>query len=137
MNGKVLYVDIDQDFKLFLKSRTWEYIKKNREIVINIIIKYMNIQYLNEDEIMIPLWYRKSSSGNVHLKLIVPSEMSVLDQFKVRALLHDDPWRMGIDLRRLAIQGEEEINRIFEMKVKNGVVYKVGPWIDISEMMIQ
>ena len=132
MNGKVLYVDIDQDFKLFLKSRTWEYVKENWTYVINIISNC-----IDAIEIKIPLWYRKSSSGNVHLKLVVPSEMSVLDQFKIRALLHDDPWRMGIDLRRLAIQGEEEINRIFEMKVKNGVVYKVGPWIDISEMMTQ
>ena len=134
MNGKVLYVDIDQDFKLFLKSRTWEYIKKNWKYVIDILLKYQGKEYLN---ILLPLWYRKSSSGNVHLRLIVPSEMSVLDQFKVRALLHDDPWRMGIDLRRLAIQGEEEINRIFEMKVKNGIFYRVGPWIDISEMMTQ
>ena len=137
MNGKVLYVDIDQDFKLFLKSRTWDYIKENWTYVIDIFLKYEGNENL---DILPPPWtlsYRKSSSGNVHLKLVVPSEMSVLDQFKVRALLHDDPWRMGIDLRRLAIQGEEEINRIFEMKVKNGIVYKVGPWIDISEMMTQ
>ena len=134
MQYKELYIDIDQNFRQFKKSRTFEYIKENWKYVIDILLKYQGKEYLN---ILLPLWYRKSSSGNVHLKLIIPSEMSILDQFKVRALLHDDPWRMGIDLRRLAIQGENEINRIFEMKVKNGVVYKVGPWIDISEMMTQ
>jgi hypothetical protein len=119
-----LYVDIDQDFNRFLKSRTWDYIKENW--------KYVKHLYQNQSY-PVMLYYRRSSSGNVHLMLKSDYQPSVIEQFQIRALLHDDPWRIGIDLRRLAIQGESEINRIFNMKVKNGVVYKVGPWIDISD----
>ena len=117
-----LYVDIDQDFDKFLKSRTWDYIRQNWKYVKHLYKSYRVV-----------LYYRRSSSGNVHLMLKSDYRPSVIEQFEVRALLHDDPWRIGIDLRRLAIQGESEINRIFNMKVKNGVVYKVGPWVNISD----
>ena len=119
-----LFVDIDQDFNHFLKSRTWDYIKRNWDYVRNL---YKSFE--------VNLYYRKSSSDYVHLMLRSSYTPSVIEQFQVRALLHDDPWRIGIDLRRLAIQGEDEINRIFEMKVKNGTVYKVGPWIDITDQV--
>ena len=121
-----LYVDIDQDFDKFLKSRTFGYIKENWKYVKGIL-------KMSE----IPLFYRRSSSGNVHLKLMIPENVEVLDQFQIRALLHDDPWRIGIDLRRLVIQGEHEINRIFEMKVKDGVVHRVGEWRDISSEVVK
>ena len=42
--------------------------------------------------------------------------------------MHDDIYRIGIDLRRLALQGEDEINRIFDMKFKNGKKYEAGNW---------
>ena len=117
-----LYVDIDQDIGRFLESRTFQYIKENWKYVKHLYKSYRVV-----------LYYRRSSSGNVHLMLESDYRPSVIEQFQIRALLHDDPWRIGIDLRRLAIQGESEINRIFNMKVKNGVVYRVGPWIDISD----
>ena len=126
MKFKELYIDIDQDFNKFLKSRTFGYIKENWKYVKGIL-------KMSE----IPLFYRRSSSGNVHLKLEIPDNIPVLDQFQIRALLHDDPWRIGIDLRRLAVQGEHEINRIFEMKVKDGVVHKVGEWRDISDKVVK
>jgi hypothetical protein len=128
-----LYVDIDQDFDRFLKSRTWSYIKENWKYVENILRRYWNITEYSG----IPLYYRKSSSGNVHLKLEIPDNVEILDQFQIRALLHDDPWRIGIDLRRLAIQGQSEINRIFEMKVKDGKVFRVGEWRDISSEVVK
>ena len=121
-----LYIDIDQDFDKFLESRTWEYIKENW--------KYVKRLYQNQSY-PIMLYYRRSSSGNVHLMLESDYPPTVIEQFQIRALLHDDPWRIGIDLRRLTIQGEDEINRIFSMKVKNGIVYRVGPWIDITHMV--
>ena len=40
-------------------------------------------------------------------------------------------------MRRLAIQGQSEINRIFEMKVKDGVVHRVGEWKDISDEVVK
>ena len=117
-----LYVDIDQDFDKFLKSRTWDYIRQNWKYVKHLYQSYRVV-----------LYYRRSSSGNVHLMLKSDYRPTVIEQFEVRALLHDDPWRIGIDLRRLTIQGESEINRIFNMKVRNGVAFKVGPWVDISD----
>jgi len=119
-----LYVDIDQDFDKFLESRTWEYIKENWKYVMH-LYQYFSVM----------LYYRRSSSGHVHLMLKSVHQPSVLEQFQIRALLHDDPWRIGIDLRRLTVHGKNEINRIFSMKVKNGVVYRVGPWIDITHMI--
>jgi hypothetical protein len=123
-----LYVDIDQDFDKFLKSRTFGYIKENWKYVKGILSRYSWVENL---------LMRRSSSGNVHLMLLIPDNVPVLDQFQIRALLHDDPWRLGIDLRRLAIQGEHEINRIFEMKVKDGVVHRVGEWKDISDKVVK
>jgi hypothetical protein len=123
-----LYVDIDQDFDKFLKSRTFGYIKENWKYVKGILSRYSWVENL---------LMRRSSSGNVHLMLLIPDNVPVLDQFQIRALLHDDPWRLGIDLRRLAIQGEHEINRIFEMKVKDGVVHMVGEWKDISDEVVK
>jgi len=123
-----LYVDIDQDFDKFLKSRTFGYIKENWKYVKGILSRYSWVQNL---------LMRRSSSGNVHLMLLIPDNVPVLDQFQIRALLHDDPWRIGIDLRRLAIQGEHEINRIFEMKVKDGKVFRVGEWRDISSEVVK
>jgi hypothetical protein len=123
-----LYVDIDQDFDKFLKSRTFGYIKENWKYVEGILSRYSWVENL---------LMRRSSSGNVHLMLLIPDNVPVLDQFQIRALLHDDPWRLGIDLRRLAIQGEHEINRIFEMKVKDGVVHRVGEWKDISDKVVK
>ena len=127
-----LYVDIDQDFDKFLKSRTFRYIKENWKYVTDIIGKYIWSEHFD-----VFLYYRRSSSGNVHLKLEIPDNVEILDQFQIRALLHDDPWRIGIDLRRLAIQGQSEINRIFEMKVKDGVVHRVGEWKDISDEVVK
>ena len=123
-----LYVDIDQDFDKFLKSRTFGYIKENWKYVKGILSRYSWVENL---------LMRRSSSGNVHLMLLIPDNVPVLDQFQIRALLHDDPWRLGIDLRRLAIQGEHEINRIFEMKVKDGKVFRVGEWRDISSEVVK
>lgn len=134
MRFKELYVDIDQDFDKFLKSRTFGYIKENWKYVLDILGKYSDL--VNVPGISL-LLYRRSSSGNVHLKVMIPESVEVLDQFIIRSLLHDDPWRIGIDLRRLYVQGEHEINRIFEMKVKDGKVFKVGEWRDISDKVMK
>lgn len=80
-----LYVDIDQDFDKFLKSRTFGYIKENWKYVKGILSRYSWVQNL---------LMRRSSSGNVHLMLLIPDNVPVLDQFQIRALLHDDPWRI-------------------------------------------
>ena len=113
-----LYIDIDQDFKEFLNSNTWSYIKQNWK-------------YIEEFKLYPELYYRRSSSGHVHLKLEFQSEPDILVQFEIRALMHDDPFRIALDLRRLPIQGKDEINRIFSSKYKYGQLHSVGEWIQL------
>ena len=120
-----LYIDIDNDFEKFLTSRTFGYIKENMVEVERLLDK--------EENFIEKIQYRRSASGHVHLKLELDYEPNLLIAFQVRALMHDDPWRIGIDLRRLAMQGRSEINRIFSTKVKNGITYQVGEWIDITK----
>ena len=114
-----LYIDIDQDFKEFLNSNTWSYIKQNWK-------------YIEDFKLYPELYYRRSSSGHVHLKLEFLTEPDILVQFEIRALLHDDPFRIALDLRRLPIQGKYEINRIFSSKYKNGQLHSVGEWIKLE-----
>ena len=122
---KEIYIDIDVKYESFRELRLYGLIKQNIPIIKN--------QFGNFE-----IWIRRSSSGNVHLRLNFDRDLSVLEHFQVRSLMHDDIYRIGIDLRRLTLQGENEINRIFEMKAKNGVIYRVGLWEDItSEVMTQ
>lgn len=114
-----LYIDIDQDFDRFLESKTWGFIKSNWK-------------YIEEFKLYPELYYRRSSSGHVHLKLEFLTEPDILVQFEIRALMHDDPFRIALDLRRLPIQGKDEINRIFSSKYKNGQLNSVGKWIKLD-----
>ena len=120
-----LYIDIDNDFEKFLISRTFGYIKQNMVEVERLLDK--------EENFIEKIQYRRSASGHVHLKLELDFEPDLLIAFQVRALMHDDPWRIGIDLRRLAFQGKSEINRIFSSKYRNGIMQEVGEWIDITK----
>ena len=120
-----LYIDIDNDFEKFLISRTFGYIKQNMVEVERLLDK--------EENFIEKIQYRRSASGHVHLKLELDFEPDLLIAFQVRALMHDDPWRIGIDLRRLAFQGKSEINRIFSRKYRNGIMQEVGEWIDITK----
>ena len=121
---KEIYIDIDVKYESFRNLRLYGLIKQNVLVIRN--------QFGNFEG-----WIRRSSSGNVHLRLNFDRDLSVLEHFQVRSLMHDDIYRIGIDLRRLTLQGENEINRIFEMKAKNGVIYRVGLWEDITSEMIQ
>ena len=121
---KEIYIDIDVKYDSFRDLRLYGLIKQNIPVIMN--------QFGNFE-----IWIRRSSSGNVHLRLNFDRDLSVLEHFQVRSLMHDDIYRIGIDLRRLTLQGENEINRIFEMKAKNGVIYRVGLWEDITSEMIQ
>lgn len=114
-----IYIDIDVKFELFPKLKIYQLIGANLPIVRK---KFGDFR----------LFARRSASGNVHLRLDFVRDLAVLEQFQVRSLLHDDIYRIGIDLRRLAIQGEGEINRIFDMKAKNGKIYRAGEWFEIS-----
>ena len=112
---KIIYIDIDVRFEEFVKGdlKIYELIMENMKFIEKKFGKFLT-------------YIRKSSSGNVHIKLDFENDISVLEHFEIRSLMHDDIYRIGIDLRRLAIQGEDEINRIFDMKFKNGVKFEAG-----------
>lgn len=121
-NFENIYIDIDLDYDRFPKSKTWELIKKNLPVI-------------EENYGTFDLYIRRSSSGHVHLWLafkIIVKDVEILDHFVIRSLMHDDIFRIGIDLRRLFYQGPGEINRIFEMKYKNGMKHEVGKWVSVK-----
>lgn len=121
-NFENIYIDIDLDYDRFGMSKTWELIRKN--------LPEIEKKYGTFD-----LYIRKSSSGHVHLWLafkIIVKDVEILDHFVIRSLMHDDIFRIGIDLRRLFYQGPGEINRVFEMKYKNGMKHEVGKWVSVK-----
>ena len=121
-NFENIYIDIDMDYDRFPKSKTWELIQKNLPVI-------------EENYGTFDLYIRRSSSGHVHLWLafkIIVKDVEILDHFVIRSLMHDDIFRIGIDLRRLFYQGPGEINRIFEMKYKNGMKHEVGKWVSVK-----
>jgi hypothetical protein len=65
----------------------------------------------------VSIFKRKSSSGNTHYKLVFENDISVFDHFIIRAALCDDRDRVYIDLKRYFLNGEQEINRLFDGKV--------------------
>ena len=113
---KEIYIDIDVKFESFSQLKIYQMIKQNIPVIRE---KFGEFQ----------VWRRRSSSGNVHIRLDFQRDLTVLEHFQVRSMMHDDIYRIGIDLRRLTLQGENEINRIFDMKAKNGKIYRASPWI--------
>ena len=111
-----IYVDIDVKFDRFPELKIYQLIKENIPIIRE---RFGEFQ----------VWMRRSSSGNVHIRLDFKRDLTVLEHFQVRSLMHDDIYRIGIDLRRLTLQGENEINRIFDMKARNGKIYRASPWL--------
>ena len=117
MYFREIYIDIDQDYDTFDTSKTAQFIRKN-------------IQLLKEKSAVDiqTIYIRKSSSGHVHLRVLMEFPVGFISMMQIRALLHDDVYRLAIDLRRSFIQGEQETNRIFSSKWKNGEEFHAGEW---------
>jgi hypothetical protein len=123
MYFREIYIDIDQDYETFNTSKTAEFIRKNVELYnTQPISSRKSMNMIRKIEI------RKSSSGHVHLKVYMLDPVDFLEMMQIRALLHDDVYRLAIDLRRSFIQGEQETNRIFSSKWKNGEEFHAGEW---------
>lgn len=76
--------------------------------------------------------YRRSSSGNVHVRLYFPGEVSVLDAFMIRAWMFDDQTRLALDMARYLKSNDlNEMNRCFDEKGKINGAKKAGAWIPI------
>lgn len=114
-----VYVDIDVKYELFTQSRTYRFMMRN--------LYRMTHQW----EIIKAAWYRQSSGGNVHIRVDTRFPVSFTTMMIIRAMMHDDIYRLAIDLRRMAYQGKDEVNRIFVSKIKDGMVASVGQWMPL------
>lgn len=86
------------------------------------------------------IYYRLSSTKGIHLKIVTEIDdflLREIDTFVIiimtfRAIWKDDPDRIRMDLERYAKHMDiDEINRIFDIKVKNGEKYYASEWIKV------
>ena len=77
--------------------------------------------------------YRRSSRGNVHVRLRFAYPISVLDGFMIRAWMMDDQTRLSLDLARYLMTDDlHEMNRCFDEKAESDGVKRAGPWIPLD-----
>jgi len=120
---KEVYVDIDLRYDTFNRTKIFKHMMDN----------YYEIQTA-WNNVISEIYIRKSSSGNVHLKLVIHKDYDLTFPYMMmlRTMLFDDPLRIGLDMRRVAIRGLNEVNRIFSTKIKDGSVNHVGEWITLT-----
>jgi hypothetical protein len=87
-----------------------------------VLMKYMKD---NEDG-AIGADMRRSSSGNVHVRIRYSKELDAIKVYQIRALLRDDLYRLRLDLIRDYNKGET--NRLWDFKIKNGEIHEAGSW---------
>lgn len=117
---KYVYVDIDKPYKTLKYDNEWKGI-------------YRGIQQLTGFNIDI----RPSSHGNTHMRVYREDKhlITFVDSMKIRALLHDDPYRFEYDWIRNHYEGIGETNRIFSVKITKDTILKAGPWISLSQYL--
>ncbi|ASO67386.1 hypothetical protein c109 [Metallosphaera turreted icosahedral virus] len=69
-------------------------------------------------------WYRRSSTGNVHVAIDV--DVDFLRELEIRAVLLDDPMRILNDLRRHAFH--MPTGRLWDVKVDREGKRQAGQW---------
>jgi len=131
--GKEVTVDLDVWFWSFI--RPYDEVPKGCKPGFTLISIRKRLERL-EDAVglKIKTFYRRSSNGHVHVKLVFRNEIAVLDAFMIRAWMLDDKQRLELDLARYLITGSlHEMNRCFDEKATdNGGVKHAGPWINID-----
>lgn len=103
----------------------------------------LNLEYVREQVVKIEakieqslyVEYRRSSSGNTHVRVTFPEQITVSDAFYIRANLFDDLTRLSLDMRRFSLWGSlHEIHKCFDEKATTkGGVKKAGPWIPLNK----
>lgn len=73
---------------------------------------------------------RKSSNGNVHVKIILNRNVTLLEQFEIRAVLRDDVSRIRLDLLRLW-EMHEDIERLWDAKLTADEIKVAGDWLTV------
>ena len=79
------------------------------------------------------VYIRESTGGNTHIKLIVPVELSPLDELLIRAIMHDDERRIRGDLERYALNSPVFGLLFDEKKFSNGEHKVCGEWVEITQ----
>lgn len=95
-----------------------------------------NTSYVREYIARLPypvseVYMRESTGGNTHLKVIIPMEISPLDEIIIRAIMHDDERRIRGDLERYALESPVFGLLFDEKKFSDGSLMKCGEWVKI------
>lgn len=120
-----IFVDIDIAYDRFKESHVYQH------VVDNLTAMY---KWLMNCGITCETFIRRSSNNNVHIMVHLYQTVNFATMMIIRAILHDDPYRLGIDLRRYAYQGSGEVNRIFTAKNPGG---SVSAWKNIWDYITQ
>lgn len=129
--GSQVTVDLDVFFQYYLLDN---WITTDGRSGMTIHITRRKLGSLSEIlGIKIPAKYRRSSNGNVHVRLFFHEEISVLDAFMIRAWMFDDQTRLSLDMARyLKTNDLNEMNRCFDEKGTVNGAKKAGEWIPIE-----
>jgi hypothetical protein len=135
--GYQVTIDLDVFFDDFLKnpvdipSDVWPIHERPNITVYHIRDDLKVIQERFQQDIKTE--YRRSSSGNVHVRLTFQKEITILEGFLVRAWLADDLKRMRLDMKRyFSSESLLDMNRTFDQKCVGGVSHAAGPWIPLN-----
>jgi hypothetical protein len=136
--GQQLTIDLDVFFDDYIKNpEEFPVDSKDRPNItihhtrrqLSELIRHMEISGIKGE-------YRRSSSGNVHVRLTFDQDiyvLTVLDSFLIRAWLADDLMRLRLDMMRyVSTRSLHEINRCFSEKCVGGVSHSAGPWIPLE-----
>ncbi len=131
-----IYIDIDEKMS---KKKVEGYIRDKLKI-------YNKSGLLRENIDIKEVYYRKSSSGNTHLKFVVEIDKVIIREedtyillmLSFRAIFGDDAMRIKADLCRYALHMDvNRINKIFDTKALfdedgNMEIKRAGKWVKIS-----
>ena len=110
----VITVDIDEPYKEWTENN----LKRTRELV------YKGVAGVTA------AFIRRSSGGNVHIKIHLDHYVTVFESFMIRAFLCDDAARLACDLDRYYRTGDlENTGRTFNTKYTRGEVRIAGKWL--------
>jgi hypothetical protein len=109
-------IDIDINFDKFIASDHWQNLK---------------IRIFRDVPELSTVYIRRSSSGNVHIRVKVRRDLLLLERLCLRAFLDDDPARLACDLDRFYRTGRAETtDRCFNKKYScsQRIIKTAGVW---------
>lgn len=133
MVGSTATIDIDVFMDYFIRPIEEVPEGERPGLTIGVIRDKISMMY-EKTNLNPTCFYRRSSGGHIHIRLIFDMNLSVLDAFMIRAFLYDDKDRLTLDMSRYLITGSlHEMNRTFDEKATiHGGIARSGPWIPLS-----